>query len=46
MFKMFYPDAWVDSTYEIDFEKLYSEGLRGLVFDIDNTLVPHGAPSD
>ncbi|MCI6019159.1 MAG: YqeG family HAD IIIA-type phosphatase [Clostridiales bacterium] len=46
MFKMFYPDAWVDSTYEIDFEKLYSEGIRGLVFDIDNTLVPHGAPSD
>ena len=23
-----------------------SEGYRGLIFDIDNTLVPHGAPAD
>ena len=28
------------------FEKLYEEGYRGLIFDIDNTLVPHGAPAD
>lgn len=46
MFKCFFPDAWVDSTYEIDFESLYREGYRGLIFDIDNTLVPHGAPAD
>ena len=25
---------------------MYSEGYRGLIFDIDNTLVPHGAPAD
>ena len=30
----------------IDFYKLYTEGYRGLIFDIDNTLVPHGAPAD
>ena len=30
----------------IDFEKLYKEGFRGLIFDIDNTLVPHNAPAD
>ena len=46
MFKMFYPDAWVASTYEIPFEKLYKKGYRGIIFDIDNTLVPHGAPAD
>lgn len=46
MFNMFFPDAWEDSTYGIDFEKLYKEGVRGLLFDIDNTLVPHGAPAD
>ena len=34
------------STYVIDFEGLYKEGVRGLIFDIDNTLVPHGAPAD
>ncbi len=46
MFKMFWPDEYVASTYVIPFEKLYEEGYRGLVFDIDNTLVPHGAPAD
>lgn len=25
---------------------MYEEGYRGLIFDIDNTLVPHGAPAD
>lgn len=42
----FYPDIYLDSVYEIDFEQLYAKGYRGVVFDIDNTLVPHGAPAD
>ncbi len=46
MLKTFYPDQYVASTYVIDFDKLYEEGIRGLIFDIDNTLVPHGAPAD
>ena len=46
MFKTFYPDEYVASTYVLDFEKMYREGCRGLVFDIDNTLVPHGAAAD
>ena len=46
MFECFFPDAYMDSTYVIDFEKLYEEGIRGVIFDIDNTLVPHGAPAD
>ena len=46
MFQKFYPDLYVDSTYEIDFDSLYRDGYRGLIFDIDNTLVPHGAPAD
>lgn len=46
MFDMFFPDRYVASTYVIDFEKLYDKGYRGLIFDIDNTLVPHGAPAD
>lgn len=46
MFEMFFPDQYVASTYVIPFEKLYEEGYRGLIFDIDNTLVPHGAPAD
>jgi len=46
MFERFFPDEWMDSAYEIDFEALYKEGYRGLIFDIDNTLVPHGEPAD
>ena len=46
MFRTFFPDEYLDSTYVIDFEKLYAQGYRGLIFDIDNTLVPHGEPAD
>lgn len=46
MFETFFPDEYVASTYEIPFETLYEEGYRGLIFDIDNTLVMHGAPAD
>ncbi len=41
-----FPKAYEKSTYDIDFEKLYSLGYRGIIFDIDNTLVPHDAPAD
>ena len=46
MFERFFPDEYLDSTYTIDFKKLYDRGYRGILFDIDNTLVPHGAPAD
>lgn len=46
IFERFYPDEYLDSTYEIDFKRLYADGYRGVIFDIDNTLVPHGAPAD
>ena len=46
MMQSLYPDEYLDSTYEIDFEKKYKQGYRGIIFDIDNTLVPHGLPAD
>lgn len=46
MLQMMYPDEYLESTYQIDFESLYKKGYRGILFDIDNTLVPHGAPAD
>lgn len=46
MLECFYPEKYLDSTYEIDFKKEYEKGVRGVIFDIDNTLVPHGAPAD
>ena len=41
MLEKFYPGEYLDSTYVIDFDRLYEEGYRGVIFDIDNTLVPH-----
>lgn len=46
MIECFYPSEYLDSTYEIDFEEYYQKGYRGIIFDIDNTLVPHGEPAD
>lgn len=46
MLKQFYPDIYISSTYKIDFQKIYDSGYRGIIFDIDNTLVTHGAPAD
>ena len=46
MFEKYFPDETVASAYDIDYEMLYSEGYRGLLFDIDNTLVKHGEMAD
>lgn len=46
MFECFYPDEYLESTYKIDFDAMAAKGYRGVLFDIDNTLVPHGAPAD
>lgn len=43
MLRRFYPKRIAKSSYDIDYEKLYQEGYRGILFDIDNTLVAHGA---
>ena len=41
--EQFYPDECTESVYQIDFAAWYQKGYRGVMFDIDNTLVPHGA---
>lgn len=46
MLQRLYPKEYVDSTYVIDFESFYQKGYRGIIFDIDNTLVGHGEPAD
>lgn len=42
MIEKFYPYEYVESVFAIDYKKLYNKGYRGIIFDIDNTLVPHG----
>ena len=46
MLERFYPDYEADTAADVPYEKLYEKGFRGVIFDIDNTLVPHGAPAD
>ena len=46
LLEKFYPDERRNSVYEIDFDSLYRKGIRGLIFDIDNTLTTHGTKAD
>ena len=46
MLKRYYPGGYADSVFDIDFEGLYAQGYRGLILDVDNTLVHHGDDSN
>lgn len=46
MFEQFFPYGYAQSVFVIDYERLYQLGYRGLIFDVDNTLVHHGDPSN
>lgn len=46
MLEFFFPSAESKSVYDIDFAAYYARGYRGVIFDIDNTLVPHNAGPD
>ena len=45
LFSVFYPDAEYPSAYGLPYESLYRKGYRGIIYDIDNTLVVHGGPA-
>lgn len=45
MLERWYPTAHVLSVFAIDYEKLAALGYKGILFDIDNTLVHHGDDS-
>ncbi len=40
MLERFFPNAFYESIFEIDYNQLAQKGYKGLMFDIDNTLVP------
>ncbi len=42
----FFPREQRDSTYDIPWETWYGRGIRGAIFDIDNTLVKHNEPAN
>ena len=45
MLRKWYPRAYAGDVFLIDYQKLYDKGYRGIVFDVDNTLVHHGDDS-
>ena len=38
---IFVPDMYQKSIYTINYEKLFEDGIRCLLFDLDNTCVPY-----
>lgn len=44
MLTMFIPDEYYDDIYEIDPKTLAGRGIKGVICDIDNTLVPYEEP--
>ncbi|OFW34377.1 MAG: hypothetical protein A2074_04795 [Candidatus Aquicultor primus] len=43
MLKLLYPDSFVKTIFEIDIEELKARGIRGLILDLDNTIVPRNS---
>lgn len=41
---MFLPDYYYESVYEIPYNELWARNIRGLIFDLDNTLAPSDTP--
>lgn len=41
---LFVPDFYYDTVYDITPELLISRGVKGIILDIDNTLVPYEIP--
>ena len=41
---VFRPDEYVSSVEEVDYVRLWNRGIRGLLYDIDNTLVTYDNP--
>jgi len=38
---MLKPDYYLDTVFQIPYEELWENKIRGLVFDIDNTIAPY-----
>lgn len=44
MGKGLFPDEYGMSFRDIDFDSLYQQGIRALILDIDNTMLPYYIP--
>ncbi len=37
--KLLYPNLYLESIYQLDFDKLSDKGIKGIITDLDNTLI-------
>jgi len=42
VFRLLFPDLYVPTIYDVDPEYLRRRGIRGLIFDLDNTILERG----
>lgn len=43
MFRLLCPRWQVNSLFEIELDKLHEIGIKGVIFDLDNTIIPWNA---
>ena len=36
-----YPDEYIKTIYDIDYDQLFLDGFKGIMFDVDNTLAAY-----
>ena len=41
MIRKLYPTMYISSIFDININDLKEQGIKGIIFDIDNTLVPY-----
>ena len=45
MYNLLCPQIIVKTLYDIEMNKLQQKGIRGIIFDLDNTIIPWDSPN-
>ena len=45
MYKLLCPQIIVKTLYDIELNTLQQQGIRGIIFDLDNTIIPWDSPT-
>ena len=45
LYKLLCPQIIVKTLYDIDINTLEEQGIRGIIFDLDNTIIPWDSPN-
>lgn len=45
MYSLLCPRIITDSVFDIDLDELKKQGIKGIIFDLDNTIIPWDSPT-